>query len=82
ARELLAPTPQHPSPTGLGPTVAEATSGMSPTRIQEIVAAAGLPSTHDPVSAVAALTELFTDSTRMSALLDEAPVESIDVLNR
>lgn len=30
ARELLAPSPQHPSPTGLGPTVSEATAGMSP----------------------------------------------------
>ncbi|WP_306322905.1 MULTISPECIES: helicase C-terminal domain-containing protein [unclassified Streptomyces] len=82
ARELLTPTPQHPSPTGLGPTVAEATSGMSPGRVQEIVAAAGLPSTHDPVSAVAALTALFTDPTRMSALLDEAPTDALDVLNR
>ncbi|MFI5661129.1 helicase-associated domain-containing protein [Streptomyces sp. NPDC051684] len=82
ARELLAPTPQHPSPTGLGPTVAEATSGMSPGRVQDIVAAAGLPSTHDPVSAIAALTALFTDPPRMSALLDEAPAESVDVLNR
>ncbi|MFJ9035111.1 helicase-associated domain-containing protein [Streptomyces sp. NPDC102406] len=82
ARELLAPGPQHPSPTGLGPTVAEATAGISPTRLQEIVAAAGLPSTHDSVSAVAALTELFTDPDRMSALLDEAPTQSIDVLNR
>ncbi|MYW67970.1 DNA-binding protein [Streptomyces sp. SID8379] len=82
ARELLVPAPQHPSPTGLGPTVAEATSGMSPGRIQEIVAAAGLPSTHDPVSAVSALTALFTDPHRMSALLDEAPAESIEVLNR
>ncbi|MER5951968.1 helicase-associated domain-containing protein [Streptomyces sp. NPDC001904] len=82
ARELLVPTPQHPSPTGLGPTVAEATSGMSPGRVQEIVAAAGLPSTHDPVSALAALTALFTDPERMSALLDGAPAEAIDVLNR
>ncbi|WP_372347570.1 helicase-associated domain-containing protein [Streptomyces sp. KL116D] len=82
ARELLSPAPQHPSPTGLGPTVAEATSGMSPGRVQEIVAAAGLASTHDPVSAVAALTELFTTPDRMSALLDEAPAEAVDVLNR
>ncbi|MFF4352175.1 helicase-associated domain-containing protein [Streptomyces sp. NPDC001530] len=82
ARELLAPSPQHPSPTGLGPTVAEATAGMSPGRIQEIVAAAGLPSTHDSVSAVAALTDLFTDRTRMAALLDDAPAESVDVLSR
>ncbi|MFF8645094.1 helicase-associated domain-containing protein [Streptomyces sp. NPDC015345] len=82
ARELLAPGPQHPSPTGLGPTVAEATAGMSPTRIQEIVAAAGLPTTHDPVSAVESLTALFTDRARMSALLDQAPAESVEVLSR
>ncbi|MFH8562976.1 helicase-associated domain-containing protein [Streptomyces sp. NPDC017988] len=82
ARELLAPGPQHPSPTGLGPTVAEATAGMSPTRLQAIVAAAGLPTTHDPVSAVESLTALFTDRARMSALLDEAPAESVEVLSR
>ncbi|MGW2055843.1 helicase C-terminal domain-containing protein [Streptomyces sp. NPDC001840] len=82
ARELLAPSPAHPSPTGLGPTVAEATSGMSPGRLQEILAAAGLPSTHDPVSAVAALTGLFTDRTRMAALLDTAPMEALSVLDR
>ncbi|MFD0357133.1 helicase-associated domain-containing protein [Streptomyces sp. NPDC127110] len=82
ARELLAPSAQRPSPTGLGPTVAEATAGMSPTRVQEIVAAAGLPATHDPVSAVAALTGLFTDPERMSALLDEAPAEAHQVLGR
>ncbi|MEV7190851.1 helicase-associated domain-containing protein [Streptomyces sp. NPDC093510] len=82
ARELLAPSPQHPSPTGLGPTVAEATAGMSPTRIQDIVSAAGLPTTHDPVSAVRSLTALFTDRARMSALLDEAPSESVEVLSR
>src|SRR4051794_31341678 len=66
ARELLAPSPQHPSATGLGPTVAEATSGMSPGRIQDIVTAAGLPSTHDSVSAVTALTRLFTHRKRMA----------------
>ncbi|MFJ3655217.1 helicase-associated domain-containing protein [Streptomyces nigra] len=82
ARELLAPSPQHPSPTGLGPTVREAASGMSPGRIQEIVTAAGLPSTHDAVSALDALTELFSDRRRMSALLDEAPPESVEVLSR
>ncbi|WP_447039004.1 helicase-associated domain-containing protein [Streptomyces sp. DSM 118878] len=82
ARELLAPAPQHPSPTGLGPTVAEATSGMSPTRIQDIVTTAGLPTTHDPVSAVRSLTALFNDRERMSALLDEAPAESVEVLSR
>ncbi|WP_069171334.1 helicase C-terminal domain-containing protein [Streptomyces griseus] len=82
ARELLAPSPQHPSPTGLGPTVAEATAGMSPGRIQEILAAAGLPATHDPVSAVASLSGLFTDRSRMGALLDTAPAEALSVLDR
>uniref|UniRef100_UPI0009C05A2C helicase-associated domain-containing protein n=1 Tax=Streptomyces viridosporus TaxID=67581 RepID=UPI0009C05A2C len=82
ARELLSPSPQHPSPTGLGPSVQEAASGMSPGRIQEIVAAAGLPSTHDSVSALASLTALFRDRTRMAALLDEAPHESVEVLDR
>ncbi|KUL72463.1 MULTISPECIES: helicase C-terminal domain-containing protein [unclassified Streptomyces] len=82
ARELLAPSPQHPSPTGLGPTVREAAAGMSPGRIQEIVTAAGLPSTHDAVSALDALTALFTDRRRMAALLDEAPVDSLEVLSR
>jgi hypothetical protein len=82
ARELLAPSPQHPSPTGLGPTVAEATAGMSPGRVQEILATAGLPTTHDAVSAVASLSGLFTDRGRMAALLRTAPAESLEVLGR
>ncbi|MGW5196533.1 helicase-associated domain-containing protein [Streptomyces spiralis] len=82
ARELLAPSPQHPSPTGLGPTVQEATAGMSPGRIQEILTTAGLPSTHDSVSAVASLTALFTDRERMAALLAGVPADSLDVLER
>lgn len=82
ARELLTPSPQHPSPTGLGPTVAEATSGMSPGRVQQILAASELSSTHDAVSAVAALTALFTDRSRMAGLLDSAPTEALAVLDR
>ncbi|KOV72187.1 MULTISPECIES: helicase-associated domain-containing protein [unclassified Streptomyces] len=82
ARELLAPSPQHPSPTGLGPTVQEATSGMSPGRIQEIVATAGLPSTHDSVSAVAALTGLFSHRRKMAKLLAGAPEPAREVLSR
>ncbi|WP_405671678.1 helicase-associated domain-containing protein [Streptomyces sp. NBC_01530] len=82
ARELLAPSPQHPSPTGLGPAVHEATAGMSPGRIQEIVTAVGLPKTHDSVSAVGSLTALFGDRTRMAALLAGAPEESREVLDR
>lgn len=82
AREVLAPSPQHPSPTGLGPTVREATSGMSPGRIQEIVTTAGLPSTHDSVSAVAALTALFTHRKKLARLLGQAPEAAREVLSR
>ncbi|MER6073729.1 helicase C-terminal domain-containing protein [Streptomyces sp. NPDC001817] len=82
ARELLAPSPQHPSPTGLGPSVQEATSGMSPGRIQEIVTAAGLPSTHDSVSAVTALTALFNHRKKMGRLLAGAPEPAREVLAR
>ncbi|MET7797108.1 helicase C-terminal domain-containing protein [Streptomyces decoyicus] len=82
ARELLSPSATHPSPTGLGPTVAEAMAGMSPGRLQEIIAAAGLPTTHDPVTAVAALSGLFADRSRMAALLDTAPAESVAVLDK
>ncbi|MEU2425079.1 helicase-associated domain-containing protein [Streptomyces sp. NPDC007851] len=82
AREVLAPSPQHPSPTGLGPTVRESTTGMSPGRIQEILTAAGLPSTHDPVSAVDALTGLFGNRKKMARLLAAAPAESLEVLGR
>ncbi|MEU6538093.1 helicase C-terminal domain-containing protein [Streptomyces sp. NPDC047000] len=91
ARELLAPPSAaarpggpgaHVSPTGLGPTVREAAGGMSPGRVQEILTAAGLPSTHDPVSATESLAALFTDRTRMTALLAKAPEESLVVLSR
>ncbi|MGW2325477.1 helicase-associated domain-containing protein [Streptomyces sp. NPDC001700] len=80
ARELLAPSPASPSPTGLGPTVHEATAGMSPGRLQELLTAAGLAATHDPVTAVAALTELFNDRDRMAALLAGAPDDAAAVL--
>jgi hypothetical protein len=82
ARELLSPTAERPSPTGLGPTLAEAAARVSPSRMQQLLAAAGQPSTHDPVSAATALTALFTDADRMAALLDQAPERSLAVLER
>ncbi|MEV4443467.1 helicase-associated domain-containing protein, partial [Streptomyces sp. NPDC049577] len=50
--------------------------------LQEIIAAAGLPGTHDPVTAVAALTALFEDRARMAALLEGAPAEATAVLGK
>ncbi len=82
ARDLLAPSPGVPSPTGLGPALAEAAAGMSPGRVQEILADAGLPGTHDAVSAVGALRALFTDRRRTADLLAGAPEGTAEVLER
>lgn len=83
ARELLT----SPSPTGLGPTLVEAVAAAgpakpSPSRLQEMLTHAGLPATHDPVSALTALTELFCDPARMSALLAGAPEGALTVLRK
>ncbi|WP_435837867.1 helicase-associated domain-containing protein [Streptantibioticus parmotrematis] len=82
ARDLLVPSAAAPSPTGLGPTVAEATAGMSPGRLQEILADTGLPATHDPVSAVAALAGLLGDRAGLRELLDLAPDGAAAVLDK
>lgn len=82
AFDLLAPSASAPSPTGLGPCAKEAVAGMSPGRLQEILADAGLPGTHDPVSAVDALRELFRDRGRMAALLAAAPAGATAVLDK
>jgi hypothetical protein len=82
ARDVLAPAASTPSATGLGPSVAEATAGMSPARLQELLADAGLPATHDPASAVAALAGLFADPERFGPLLAAAPDGVRGVLDR
>jgi hypothetical protein len=84
ARDLLAPAAGGPSPTGLGPTLAEATAAarMSPGQLQQILAEVALPATHDPVSAVTALVGLFTAPSQMAKLLAAAPAEAVDVLER
>ncbi|MFI9275086.1 helicase-associated domain-containing protein [Kitasatospora sp. NPDC052896] len=81
-REALAPSGSAPGGTGLGPTLAEATLGMSPARLQQLVAGAGLPGTPDPVTAVAALTGLLTDRKRCAALLAEVPPAALGVLDK
>lgn len=82
ARDVLAPSAAVPSATGLGPSVAEATAGMSPARLQEVLADAGLAATHDPQSAITALAGLFADPERFAALLDGAPEGARAVLDR
>ncbi|MGK5531836.1 helicase-associated domain-containing protein [Streptomyces sp. URMC 129] len=82
AQELLAPTASRPSGTGLGPTLAEAAAGIAPSRMQHLLTNAGLPPTHDPVSALTALTALFTDRDRLAALLDEAGDAARAILER
>ncbi|GAA1980761.1 helicase-associated domain-containing protein [Kitasatospora viridis] len=81
-REALAPTAGAPGGTGLGPTLSEATLGMSPARLQQLLQGAGLPGTPDPVTAVAALTDLLTDRKRCAALLAEAPPAALGVLEK
>ncbi|MGW6913510.1 helicase C-terminal domain-containing protein [Kitasatospora sp. NPDC054939] len=81
-REALAPTAANPGRTGLGPTLADATLGMSPARLQQLLASAGLPATADPVTAVSALTALFTDRVRCDALLAAAPEPARRLLER
>jgi hypothetical protein len=88
ARDLLAPPgPGAPATaTGLGPTTAELLTGpgsrISPARAQELLRAAGLPSTHDQVSAATALTGLFSDAERLRALLADAPEGTAGLLER
>jgi hypothetical protein len=82
ARDVLAPSAGGLSGTGLGPSVAEATAGMSPARLQEIVVDAGLAATHDPVSAIRELTGLFGDTERLGALLAQSPEGVPGVLER
>ncbi|MDH6126254.1 helicase C-terminal domain-containing protein [Kitasatospora sp. GP82] len=81
-REALAPSANNPGRTGLGPTLAEATTGMSPARLQQLLAGAGLPPTPDPVTAVAALAALLADRKRCAALLAEAPEAALALLEK
>ncbi|MFE1317174.1 helicase-associated domain-containing protein [Kitasatospora phosalacinea] len=81
-REALAPSALNPGRTGLGPTFAEATTGMSPARLQQLLADTGQPPTPDPVTAVAALTALLGDRKRLGALLDQAPPAAHGLLER
>ncbi|WP_051951075.1 helicase-associated domain-containing protein [Actinacidiphila yeochonensis] len=82
AHEVLGPSASVASGTGLGPTVGEATAGMSPARLQQIVTDAGLPATYDPVSAIEALSALFGDRARLAALLAAAPQGTRSLLER
>ncbi|WP_354641879.1 helicase C-terminal domain-containing protein [Kitasatospora camelliae] len=81
-REALAPSAANPGRTGLGPTLAEATLGMSPARLQQLLEGAGLPATPDPVTAVAELTALLADRRRCAALLAQAPEPALALLDR
>ncbi|MFJ1755635.1 helicase-associated domain-containing protein [Kitasatospora sp. NPDC088134] len=81
-REALAPSAVNPGRTGLGPTLAEATVGMSPARLQQLLAGAGLPPTPDPVTGIAALAALLGDRKRLGALLEQAPPAALGLLER
>uniref|UniRef100_UPI000CD58ACD helicase-associated domain-containing protein n=2 Tax=unclassified Streptomyces TaxID=2593676 RepID=UPI000CD58ACD len=82
AQELLAPTPQRPGATGLGPSLTETVGALSPRRAQELLAANGLPGTADPVGAARALAAHLSDRDRLTVLLQEAPDRAHEVLER
>ncbi|MFC5910982.1 helicase-associated domain-containing protein [Streptacidiphilus monticola] len=70
-------------PTGLGPVYAEAGAGLPPSRLQEILADAGQPTTPDAVSALDSLHALWTETPdRADALLADAPEGVRGVLHR
>lgn len=77
ARQVLGDTP-----AGLGPWLAEALSGSSPARLQDMLVDLGLPGTPDPVSAVQAIAAMLTDPGRVDGLLAEAPEAAREVLDR
>lgn len=70
------------SPAGLGPTLAGALAATAPSRLQELLADLGLGSTHDAVSAIAAVTDLCTDPVRLESLLAQAPEAAREVLDK
>ncbi|OIV37055.1 DNA-binding protein [Mangrovactinospora gilvigrisea] len=80
ARDLLGPSPAAApaqqgrlATAGLGPSLADCSALVQPSRLQEILADAGLPGTGDGVSAAAALAAHFADGPRLEALLANAP---------
>lgn len=70
------------SPAGLGPTLAGALAATSASRLRDLLADLGLGSTHDAVSAIAAITERYTDPIALDALLDQAPAAAREVLDK
>jgi hypothetical protein len=68
------------SPAQLGPPLDDALAGLSPGRLQEVLADLGLPGTPDRVSASAAIRELFADANRLDPLLVAAPARANELL--
>ncbi|MGH3342640.1 MAG: helicase-associated domain-containing protein, partial [Carbonactinosporaceae bacterium] len=71
-----------PAPADTGPPLCSALATLSPARLQHVLTDLGLPSTHDPVSAVDAITAVFTDPGRLEGLLAQAPAQAVAILDR
>ncbi|GAA3631798.1 helicase-associated domain-containing protein [Kineosporia mesophila] len=77
ARESLGP---HPA--GLGPPLDEALGRRSPQRLAEVMEDLGLPPSGDPDTALARLAAHLGDPDTVKALLEKAPANAAQVLER
>ena len=82
ARDVLGPSSAWRPARVWGRRSGRRRRGCRPRWLQQIVEDAGLPATHDPVSATGALTGLFDDPEALAALLASAPAEAGAVLDR
>jgi hypothetical protein len=71
-----------PHPAGLGPPLAEALGRRSPQRLADVVEDLGLPPAGDPEEALRRLAEYLSDPGTVQTLLDGAPDQARQVLDR
>jgi hypothetical protein len=71
-----------PHPVGLGPRLVDALGMRSPARLSELCEDLGLPTAGDPAAMLAALTEHLSDPAVVETLLDGAPAQARELLDR
>jgi hypothetical protein len=71
-----------PAPAETGPALSVALGGFGADRLHALLADLGLPPRGDATDAVEEIARLFGDPVRMAALLDSAPAQAREVLDR
>lgn len=69
-------------PGGTGPPLAQAAAGYPPARLQHLLVDLGLPTTPDPVSALAQIRGLLGDPAGLARVLADAPPDAVDLLHK